>query len=102
MFSLLALGAAVQARSGGYVQSCDNIYITEIRPADREGVPGYYLNADCGEGNGFGTFADILLGSCIGNINGNLVYLPGSESPYSILFHTTCLYISLNCGANLA
>jgi len=76
MLSLLALGAAVQARSGGYAQTCgDTAFVHEIGASSR--TPGYYLEAACIAGASYAPVTEIFLGDCIGNINNELLYLPG-------------------------
>jgi len=76
MLSLLALGAAVQARSGGYAQTCGSTaFVHEIGASSR--TPGYYLEAACIAGGSYAPVTEIFLGDCIGNINNELVYLPG-------------------------
>jgi len=79
MLSLLVLGAAVQARSGGYVQSCQDVEFQYNAPSGGyfDDPEGYNLIAQCWNSDGVTVSNDMVVGDCIGNDNNELVYLPG-------------------------
>ena len=67
---LLALGPLVQARSGGYADTCHDCEIIIGNGDSRN------LACICGNGRGGESTPSIRLGACIGNQGGKLVYLP--------------------------
>lgn len=72
--TLLALGTVVQAQSGGYASTCYSVNVL-VNPLGY--AKGYWLMAQCGNGHGgWNDGAALALGTCLGNINGQIKFLP--------------------------